>query len=65
MSEYYDGGSMRGSGIYMETVTKEVTCPNCSQSWSDDFQSDDWGHIEEEMICPMCNTDFYFESSVR
>lgn len=65
MSEYYDGGSMRGSGIYVETVAKIVTCPNCYKSWTDDFVSDDWGRIEEDVYCPMCKTDFFFESTVR
>jgi formylmethanofuran dehydrogenase subunit E len=65
VSEYYDGGSMRGSGIYAEVVSKQVTCPHCNESWSDDFQGDDWGNIEEEMVCWMCNTDFYFHTTVR
>jgi hypothetical protein len=65
VSEYYDGSSMRGSGIYAEVVSKQVTCPHCNESWSDDFQGDDWGNIEEEMVCWMCNTDFYFHTTVR
>jgi formylmethanofuran dehydrogenase subunit E len=56
---------MRGSGIYAEVVSKQVTCPHCNESWSDDFQGDDWGNIEEEMVCWMCNTDFYFHTTVR
>lgn len=65
MSMYYDGGSMRGSGIYSETVCKTVMCPECSASWEDDFTTDDWGRIEEEMVCYKCNTDFYFETSLK
>lgn len=51
----YPEGSMRGSGIYSVDVTITVTCPECENEWDDDFQTDDWGNVDQDVTCPTCN----------
>lgn len=58
MSEYYDGGSMMGSGIFTELISLYVTCPSCDIDWADDFVTDDWGRVEETVSCFNCGHDF-------
>jgi hypothetical protein len=59
--------SMMGSGIYSVTATREMVCKEmsidnegCSKVWSEDFQTDDWGNIDEKVICPQCKNEFYY-----
>lgn len=59
------GFSMMGSGIYSTTVTIEIVCAErcndcpenntCQNSWEQDFETDDWGNVEKEVICKKCN----------
>ena len=58
------GFSMMGSGIYSTTVTIEIVCAeqcndcpenaNCEGSWEEDFETDDWGNVEQEVTCKEC-----------
>ena len=52
-------GSMKGSGIYAEDVTLEVECGECGKSWEEDFQTDDWGSVQQEITCE-CGNFFTF-----
>jgi hypothetical protein len=56
---------MMGSGIYSEEVTLEVVCKEschecdennkvCKAYWNEDFHTDDWGNIEQEVTCEVC-----------
>ncbi len=65
-------GSMMGSGIYSEEVTLEVVCAEyggcdcdvettkCKGVWEEDFHTDDWGRINQEITCPQCKHSFTF-----
>ena len=61
MSEYTDGGSMRGSGIYMEWVSYDAfTCknPEClHENQGGEAATNDWGIYEIE--CEKCHITFY------
>jgi hypothetical protein len=59
MSGYYPEGSMKGSGIYSEDITTEVECAECGKTWEEDFQTDDWGNVDAEIVCE-CGQDFTF-----
>lgn len=57
-------GSMKGSGIYSQEITLEVVCKescndcsggqDCLSVWDEDFMTDDWGNIEQEVTCELC-----------
>jgi DNA-directed RNA polymerase subunit RPC12/RpoP len=51
---------MMGSGIYASDVTLEVTCPECEHVWEEDFVTDDWGDVEDDMVCSKCAAEFTF-----
>jgi hypothetical protein len=53
-------GSMYGSGIYSDTVSLTVEC-ECGNDWEQDFNTDDYGNVEDTVKCPSCNTEFNFE----
>lgn len=55
----YPAGSMMGSGIYSQEITLEVEC-ECGNLWEQDFMSDDWGNVEDDVICPKCKEKFSF-----
>ncbi len=61
MSSNYPAGSMKGSGIYSEDVTLEVECGECGNTWEEDFQTDDWGDVSQEVKCK-CGYSWTFES---
>jgi hypothetical protein len=54
---------MMGSGIYSETVTREIVCNErckecvtpCDRYWNQDFETDDRGNIDYDVTCPKCN----------
>jgi hypothetical protein len=59
-------GSMMGSGIYSVTITREVVCEElcyscvdekkiCKAIWEEDFETDDWGNVEADLVCKSCN----------
>ena len=52
-------GSMMGSGIYSESVSLPVEC-ECGNDWEQDFNTDDWGSVEEMVKCPNCGNKFNF-----
>lgn len=62
---YYPAGSMMGSGIYSEEITLEVVCRErcddcfggqpCLSVWEETFTTDDWGNIDQEVTCELCN----------
>jgi len=60
----YPEGSMRGSGIYSIDMTLTVTCPECEHEWDDDFATDDWGNVNDTILCPECNVDVQVSASV-
>lgn len=58
-------GSMMGSGIYSVDVTLEVVCKEscsecedsnkvCEAYWDEDFHTDDWGNVEQDVQCKVC-----------
>ena len=62
---------MMGSGIYSETVTYEIVCneqcstceeegKDCPKYWEQDFSTDDWGNVDEEVTCEECKHSYYF-----
>lgn len=57
---------MMGSGIYSTTGTHEMVCKEmvedstCDAIWFEDFQTDDRGHIDQEVVCPKCKSEFWF-----
>jgi hypothetical protein len=55
----YPAGSMMGSGIYSVEVTYEVEC-ECGNIWEQDFMTDDWGNVEDDVTCIKCNEKFSF-----
>lgn len=69
-------GSMRGSGIYCEDVTRDIEChcdqdgcktderPGCGKEFTQDVTKDDWGNIEEEVQCPQCSHEFTYTEEV-
>jgi hypothetical protein len=59
------GFSMMGSGIYSTTITREIVCnescedcdqegKKCDAIWEEDFETDDWGNVEQEVTCKEC-----------
>lgn len=56
---------MMGSGIYSQEVTLEIVCREicddcfggqpCFSVWEEDFVTDDWGNIDQEVTCELCN----------
>ena len=64
--------TMRGSGIYSVTKTSEIVCKEhcwdcendnktCENYWSQDFETDDWGNIEQSVTCKSCNHSMTFK----
>lgn len=62
---------MRGSGIYSETVTREIVCKErcsdcdeagrtCESYWDEDLQTDDWGNIEQQVTCKTCRHSYTY-----
>jgi hypothetical protein len=62
-------GSMMGSGIYSETVTLEIVCAErgcddceldreCKAVWEQDFETDDWGNVDQSVKCPECGHEY-------
>ena len=60
-----------GSGIYSEEVTLEIVCrercndcvdgQTCPSVWNEDFHTDDWGNISQEVTCKLCNHMYTIE----
>jgi hypothetical protein len=64
--------NMMGSGIYSETATREIVCKEqcwdcidikqvCEASFEVDFETDDWGNIEQEVTCEKCGHGFTYK----
>jgi hypothetical protein len=51
--------SMMGSGIYSTDITLDVQC-GCEYEWEQDFRTDDWGNVDEDVKCPNCDLEFNF-----
>jgi hypothetical protein len=63
------GFSMMGSGIYSVTQTYEMVCAEqcldcgdneCKAIWQEDFETDDWGNIDQMVECKQCGHGFNF-----
>lgn len=52
--------TMMGSGWMSNCRTAYVTCPNCDKYWEDEFDTDDWGVIDEDIKCFNCELEFRF-----
>jgi len=63
--------NMKGSGIYSTTETREIVCKErcndcmnakqiCENYWKQDFETDDWGNIDQEVTCKSCNHSMTF-----
>jgi hypothetical protein len=60
--------SMKGSGIYSTTITREMVCAEmnwdrkgCTGVWEEDFETDDWGNVEQKVTCPVCKDEFTYK----
>lgn len=60
------GFSMMGSGIYSQTITREIVCKErcsyceeegktCDAVFDEDFETDDWGNVDQDVQCKTCN----------
>ena len=63
--------SMYGSGIYSTTETREIVCvercwdcidikKECSAVFVVDFETDDWGNIDQQVTCKDCGHDYTY-----
>ena len=57
------GFSMMGSGIYSQTITREVVCKErcldclgnkCEAIWEEDFETNDWCNVDQDVVCAQC-----------
>jgi len=59
-------GYWHGSGIYSETITREIVCAErcygcedegkkCDSIWELDMETDDWGNVDIDVTCNKCN----------
>ncbi len=66
------GFSMMGSGIYSETITREIVCKErcsdcgdaskvCEAVWEEDFETDDHGNVEQDVTCKSCGHSYGFK----
>jgi len=66
------GFSMKGSGIYSTTITREIVCEEqcwdcvdikniCKAVWEEDFNTDDWGNVEQSVKCKVCNHSYTYK----
>jgi hypothetical protein len=66
MSGYYPAGSMIGSGIYSETITREIVCREwaetdaCDNIFIEDLETDDRGNVEQDVLCVKCGVTFTY-----
>jgi hypothetical protein len=68
-------GFWHGSGIYSTTITREIVCEEMCGSCEEDktickaisevdFETDDWGNVEQDVTCAVCgHTYTYREES--
>jgi len=65
--------SMKGSGIYSETITREIVCEEqcwdcidvkrvCDAVFDVDFETDDDGNIEETVTCKQCKHEYTYKN---
>ena len=62
------GFSMMGSGIYSTTVTREIVCRErceecvtpCDKYWEEDFNTDDCGNIDCDVVCAQCKHTYNY-----
>ena len=63
---------MMGSGIYSETVTREIVCAEmcwdcdedkttCKAVWEEDMETDDWGNLEIKIHCKECDHSYTYK----
>ena len=66
------GFSMMGSGVYSESATREIICTErceectklgkkCDAVWEEDFQTDDWGNIDQTVTCKKCEHEYTYK----
>lgn len=62
---------MMGSGIYSETITREIVCEErcedcqnegkiCKAVWEEDFETDDWGNVDQQVTCKSCTHEYSY-----
>lgn len=62
---------MMGSGIYSETITREIVCEErcedcqnegkiCAAVWEEDFETDDWGNVDQQVMCKSCTHEYSY-----
>jgi len=65
------GFSMMGSGIYSTTVTREIVCrercetcheagKECDAVFEEDFETDDWGNVDQTVKCKKCQHELNY-----
>jgi hypothetical protein len=63
------GFSMIGSGIYSTTITREIICKErcedcvtpCDNVWTEDFETDDRGNVDQSVTCKKCQHGYGYE----
>ena len=69
-------GYWHGSGTLGHTITREIVCAEkcelCQESkntclavWEEDFETDDWGNVEQEVACKICNHSFTYKEEKK
>lgn len=57
---------MIGSGIYSETITREIVCrewaetDECDNIFTEDLETDDRGNVEQDVLCIKCGVTFTY-----
>jgi hypothetical protein len=65
-------GYWHGSGTLGHTITREIVCAEmcdtcqdekqtCAAIWDEDFETDDWGNVEQTVECEFCKHSFTFK----
>lgn len=57
--------SMKGSGIYSDDLTLDIDCQECDNTWTETLATDDWGHINAEVQCPVCDHEFTYRQEAE
>lgn len=59
-------GYWHGSGTLSTTISREIVCREwaetdaCDNIFTEDFDTDDRGNVDQEVLCIKCGTKFYY-----
>jgi hypothetical protein len=60
-------GFWHGSGTLGHTITREIVCrewaenDKCDNIFTEDFDTDDYGNVDEKVQCIKCAAEFYYK----